>query len=117
MPINSKTMPLTYLCHRPCSKPDAFAGVHSQVGLIVSFDEASGIDDTIYDVTAGFFTDLSPLRIWILIPNGRKNTGEFTLPKGKYRTIATKACYINTHNQRLIAMVLSLHFSRIGVFY
>ena len=58
-------------------KPDAFAGVHSQVGLIVSFDEASGIDDTIYDVTAGFFTDLSPLRIWILISNGRKNTGEF----------------------------------------
>jgi hypothetical protein len=30
-------------------KPDAFAGVHSQVGLLLSFDEASGIDDTIYD--------------------------------------------------------------------
>ena len=58
-------------------KPDAFAGVHSQVGLIVSFDEASGIDDSIYNVTEGFFTDLSPLRIWILISNGRKNTGEF----------------------------------------
>ncbi|VVM20478.1 hypothetical protein BSPWISOXPB_4339 [uncultured Gammaproteobacteria bacterium] len=40
-------------------KPDAFAGVHSQVGLIVSFDEASGIDDSIYSVTEGFFTDLS----------------------------------------------------------
>jgi hypothetical protein len=26
-------------------KPDAFAGVHSQVGLLLSFDEASGIDD------------------------------------------------------------------------
>ena len=58
-------------------KPDAFAGVHSQTGLIVSFDEASGIDDSIYNVTEGFFTDLSPLRIWVLISNGRKNTGEF----------------------------------------
>jgi hypothetical protein len=43
----------------------------------VSFDEASGIDDSIYNVTEGFFTDLSPLRIWVLISNGRKNTGEF----------------------------------------
>jgi hypothetical protein len=58
-------------------KPDAFAGVHSQVGLLLSFDEASGIDDSIYNVTEGFFTDLSPLRIWILISNGRKNTGSF----------------------------------------
>jgi hypothetical protein len=58
-------------------KPDAFAGVHSQVGLIVSFDEASGIDDSIYSVTEGFFTDLSPLRIWVLISNGRKITGKF----------------------------------------
>jgi hypothetical protein len=38
---------------------------------------ASGIDDTIYDVSEGFFTDNSPLRIWILISNGRKNTGKF----------------------------------------
>ena len=58
-------------------KPDAFAGVHSQIGLLLSFDEASGIDDTIYNVAEGFFTDLSPLRIWVLISNGRKNTGEF----------------------------------------
>jgi hypothetical protein len=48
-------------------KPDAFAGVHSQIGLLLSFDEASGIDDTIYNVAEGFFTDLSPLRIWVLI--------------------------------------------------
>jgi hypothetical protein len=58
-------------------KPDAFAGVHSQVGLLLSFDEASGIDDSIYNVAEGFFTDNSPLRIWILISNGRKNTGKF----------------------------------------
>jgi hypothetical protein len=57
--------------------PDAFAGVHSSIGTMVSFDEASGIPDSIYNVTDGFFTDTSPIRIWVIISNGRKNTGKF----------------------------------------
>ena len=57
--------------------PDAFAGAHNQVGMIVSFDEASGIDDPIWNVTEGFFTDVSPLRIWVAISNPRRNTGRF----------------------------------------
>ena len=57
--------------------PDAFAGAHSQVGMMVSFDEASGIPDPIWQVTEGFFTDLAPLRMWVNISNPRRNTGRF----------------------------------------
>ena len=57
--------------------PDAFAGAHSQVGMMVQFDEASGIGDQIWPVTDGFFTDLAELRIWIAISNPRRNTGAF----------------------------------------
>lgn len=57
--------------------PDAFAGAHSQIGMMVQFDEASGIDDPIWNVTEGFFTDLAELRVWIAISNPRRNTGRF----------------------------------------
>ncbi len=57
--------------------PDAFAGAHSQIGMSVQFDEASGIDDRIWNVTEGFFTDLAPLRLWLAISNPRRNSGKF----------------------------------------
>lgn len=57
--------------------PDAFAGAHSQIGMMVQFDEASGIPDPIWNVTEGFFTDLAPLRLWLAISNPRRNTGRF----------------------------------------
>lgn len=57
--------------------PDAFAGAHSQIGMMVQFDEASGIPDPIWPVTAGFFTDKAPLRLWVVISNPRRNTGQF----------------------------------------
>ena len=57
--------------------PDAFAGAHSQVGMMVQFDEASGIPDPIWPVTDGFFTDLSDFRLWVVISNPRRNTGHF----------------------------------------
>ena len=57
--------------------PDAFAGAHSQIGMMVQFDEASGIPDPIWQVTEGFFTDMAPLRLWLAISNPRRNTGRF----------------------------------------
>jgi hypothetical protein len=57
--------------------PDAFAGAHSQIGMMLQFDEASGIDDKIWSVSEGFFTDLAPLRLWLAISNPRRNTGKF----------------------------------------
>jgi hypothetical protein len=57
--------------------PDAFAGAHSQIAMVVLYDEASGIPDSIWSVTEGFFTDLAELRIWAAISNPRRNSGRF----------------------------------------
>ena len=57
--------------------PDAFAGAHSQIAMMLTFDEASGISDQIWNVSEGFFTDLAPLRLWIAISNPRQTSGRF----------------------------------------
>ena len=54
--------------------PDAFAGVHSQMGMAVLFDEASGIPGCIWPVAQGYFTDKTTHRLWVAISNPR---GEF----------------------------------------
>ena len=57
--------------------PDAFAGAHSQIAMMLTMDEASGIGDPIWNVSEGFFTDLAPLRLWIAISNPRQTSGRF----------------------------------------
>jgi hypothetical protein len=57
--------------------PDAYAGVHNYDGVLVVFDEASGIDDSIWAVTSGFFTENTPNRFWMAFSNPRRNTGYF----------------------------------------
>jgi hypothetical protein len=57
--------------------PDAYAGVHNMDGMMVIFDEASGIPDSIWSVAAGFFTENILDRFWMAFSNGRRNTGYF----------------------------------------
>ena len=57
--------------------PDAYAGVHNFDGVMVIFDEASGIADAIWAVTAGFFTENTPNRFWLAFSNPRRNSGYF----------------------------------------
>ena len=57
--------------------PDAFAGEHSNIGMMLIFDEASGIPQIIYDVSDGFFTDLTIYRFFFAFSNPRKNIGPF----------------------------------------
>ena len=57
--------------------PDAYAGVHNFDGVMVIFDEASGIADAIWAVTSGFFTENTPNRFWMAFSNPRRNTGYF----------------------------------------
>jgi hypothetical protein len=57
--------------------PDAFAGEHSNIGMMLIFDEASGIEQSIYNVSEGFFTDLTTYRFWFCFSNPRKNSGAF----------------------------------------
>jgi hypothetical protein len=44
---------------------------------MVIFDEASGIDDAIWAVTSGFFTENTPSRFWLAFSNPRRNSGYF----------------------------------------
>lgn len=57
--------------------PDAYAGAHNMDGMMVIFDEASGIPDSIWSVAAGFFTENILDRYWFAFSNGRRNTGYF----------------------------------------
>jgi hypothetical protein len=57
--------------------PDAFAGVHNHNGIMLVFDEASGIPAPIWKVSEGFFTEPILDRYWFAFSNPRRNTGEF----------------------------------------
>lgn len=57
--------------------PDAFAGAHNHNGILVEYDEASGIPPAIWKVTEGFFTEPVLHRYWFVFSNGRRNTGSF----------------------------------------
>jgi hypothetical protein len=53
---------------------EAFAGTHEESVLMI-FDEASGIDDAIWEVAAGAFT--SHGGIWLAFGNPTRNSGRF----------------------------------------
>lgn len=57
--------------------PDAFAGAHNPHGMLIVFDEASGIPQPIWTVTEGFFTEPVLHRYWFAFGNPRRNTGAF----------------------------------------
>ena len=57
--------------------PDSYAGVHNMDGMMVIFDEASGIPDSIWSVAAGFFTENILDRYWFAFSNPRRNSGYF----------------------------------------
>lgn len=65
--------------------PDAFAGVHNHNGVLLIFDEASGIPEKIWTVSEGFFTEPIPHRYWFCFSNPRRNTGSFFECFHKYR--------------------------------
>lgn len=57
--------------------PVAFAGIHHAKGVLLIFDEASGIPESIWTVSEGFFTDPSPYRFHFAFSNPRQATGQF----------------------------------------
>jgi hypothetical protein len=57
--------------------PDSYAGLHNSDGVLLVFDEASGIPDAIWDVAQGFFTENTPHRFWTAFSNPRRNSGYF----------------------------------------
>jgi len=72
--------------------PDAYAGVHNFDGVMLIFDEASGIPDSIWSVSDGFFTENTPNRFHFAFSNPRRNTGYF------YETFNSKRAFWNQRN-------------------
>jgi hypothetical protein len=64
----------------PWSKtnPQAFAGLHnSGKRQFMIFDEASEIEDIIWETAEGFLTDIDAQRFWLAFGNPTKNSGRF----------------------------------------
>lgn len=57
--------------------PDAYAGAHNPLGMLLVFDEASGIPAPIWSVAEGYFTEPIVDRFWVAFSNPRKNQGAF----------------------------------------
>lgn len=65
----------------------AFAGMHNHGRrILIIFDEASTIADTIWEVTEGALTDKNTEIVWAVFGNPEKNTGRFRdcFPGGKF---------------------------------
>jgi hypothetical protein len=62
--------------------PEAFAGTHAEHVMVI-YDEASGIDDVIWEVTEGAMT--TERSVWLTFGNPTKNTGRFRECFGKYK--------------------------------
>lgn len=57
--------------------PDGYAGPHNHDGMLVIFDEASGIPKSIWSVAEGYFTEPIQSRFWLAFSNPRRNDGAF----------------------------------------
>lgn len=67
-------------------KPEAFAGLHNKgKRIIIIFDEASTIDDKIWEVAEGAMTDENTQIIWCAFGNPTRNTGRFRECWRKFR--------------------------------
>ena len=65
---------------------EAFAGLHNQgKRIVIIYDEGSGIDDKVWEVTQGALTDEGTEIIWIACGNPTKNTGRFRECFGRQR--------------------------------
>lgn len=57
--------------------PDGYAGIHNWDGVLLVFDESSGIPDSIWSVSSGFFSEPTKNRFWVAFSNPRRNSGYF----------------------------------------
>jgi hypothetical protein len=72
--------------------PDAYAGLHNHDGVMLIFDESSGIPDSIWQVAQGFFSEPTENRFWFAFSNPRRNSGYF------YEAFNSKRAFWDTRN-------------------
>lgn len=94
------------------SNPQAFAGTHEKY-VMMKFDEASEIDDTIWEVTEGAMTDSKGLKIWIVFGNPTQNTGRFyecfNKQRSRWLTYEVDARDSNRTDKKLIQEQIDLY--------
>lgn len=69
---------------------EAFAGLHNQGSrILVIFDEASAIDDLIWETTEGALTDANTEIVWCVFGNPTRSTGRFRecFPGGRFAKV------------------------------
>ena len=60
------------------NRSEAFAGMHNKgKRILIIFDEASGIPDSIWNVTEGALTDEDTEILWFVFGNPTRNSGKF----------------------------------------
>lgn len=70
---------------------EAFAGLHNEGKIILlAFDEASKIDDKVWEVAEGALTDENTVIIWIVFGNPTRNTGRFRECFRRFRDLWVK---------------------------
>lgn len=57
--------------------PDAIAGTHNPLGLLVALDEAAGIHPKVWDALEGFYTEANPYRFLMAASQMRHRSGRF----------------------------------------
>jgi len=68
------------------NKPEAFAGLHNKgKRIILLFDEASAVPDSIWKTSEGALTDEDTEIIWAVFGNPTRNTGRFRECWGQFR--------------------------------
>jgi hypothetical protein len=66
---------------------EAFAGLHNQGRrIVIIFDEASAIEDVIWEVTEGALTDRNTEKIWLAFGNPTRNVGRFADCFGRHKS-------------------------------
>lgn len=60
------------------TNPEAFAGLHNKGGrVLLLFDEASAIDDSIWETAEGAMTDADTEIVWVVFGNPTRTQGRF----------------------------------------
>lgn len=68
------------------ARPEAFAGLHNAGNrIVVLYDEASAISDTIWETTEGALTDAETEIIWLAFGNPTRAVGRFAECWGRHR--------------------------------
>ena len=68
------------------ARPESFAGLHNKgIRVLLIFDEASAISDTIWEVAEGALTDKDTEILWFVFGNPTKNSGRFKECFGKFK--------------------------------